>query len=63
MKDFLIGLGIGFTVGAITVKNNKDIAQIAEKGKQAVETTVSKGKELVEDNIIKPVKNATKSQK
>ena len=63
MKDFLIGLGLGFTIGAIMVKSNKDVAKMAEKGKQAVENTVSKGKELVEDNIIKPVKNATKQQK
>ena len=63
MKDFLIGLGLGFAVGAIMVKNNKEVAKIAEKSKQIVENSVSKGKELVEDNIINPVKKTVKQQK
>ena len=63
MKDFLIGLGLGFAVGAIMVKNNKEVAKMAEKSKQMVEDTVSKGKDLVENNIIKPAKKVTKPQK
>lgn len=62
MKDFLIGLGIGFAVGGIMVKNNKDVAKMAEKSKQVVEDTISKGKELIEEKIIKPTKSA-KAQK
>ena len=62
MKDFLIGLGLGFAVGAIMVKNNKDVAKMAEKTKLMVEDTVSKGKEVIEDKIIKPAKT-TKSKK
>ena len=33
MKDFLIGMGIGFMVGAIMVKSNKDLSKAVEKGK------------------------------
>ncbi len=62
MKDFLIGLGIGFAVGAIMVKSNKNVAKVAEKTKHMVEDGVSKGKEIVEDKIIKPAKS-TKPQK
>ena len=63
MKDFLIGLGLGFAVGAIMVKSNKDVAKVAEKSKQMVEDSISKGKELIENNIVKPTKKATKLQK
>ncbi len=62
MKDFLIGLGLGFAVGAVMVKSNKDVAKMAEKTKLMVEDTVSKGKEMIEDKITKPAKSA-KSQK
>lgn len=62
MKDFLIGLGIGFAVGAIMTKSNKDVAKMAEKSKQVLEDTISKSKEAIEDKIIKPAKTA-KSKK
>lgn len=42
MKELLIGMGIGFVVGAITCKTNKPIADTVEKG-------VEKGKEIIED--------------
>ena len=61
MKEFLIGLGIGFAIGAIMAKSNKDVAKMAEKSKQMVEDTVSKGKEMIEEKIVKPAKT-TKPQ-
>lgn len=59
MKDFLIGMGIGFMIGAVMVKSNKDLSKAVEKGKQAVEQKVEQGKEFIEDNITKPKKQAS----
>ena len=59
MKDFLIGMGIGFAVGAIMVKSNKDLSKAIDKSKQMVEDKVEKGKEFVEENIIKPSKKTS----
>ena len=42
MKEFIIGMGIGFVVGAIMVKANKPLSDTVEKG-------VDKGREIVED--------------
>ena len=42
MKELLIGMGLGFVVGAITCKLNKPFSDTVEKG-------VEKGKEIVED--------------
>lgn len=42
MKELLIGMGIGFVLGAITCKVNKPLADVVDKG-------VDKGKEIVED--------------
>ncbi len=42
MKELLIGMGIGFMVGAIVMKTNKPFADAVEKG-------VDKGKEIVSD--------------
>ena len=55
MKELLIGMGIGFVVGAVMCKCNKPVADIAEKG-------VEKGKEIVED-IKEEVKTQAKKQK
>ena len=33
MKDFLIGVGIGFAVGAIMCKTCKPVAEAVQKGK------------------------------
>ncbi len=63
MKDFLIGAGIGFVMGAILAKSNKDLSNAVEKGKKMVEEKVEKGKEFVEENIIKPAKKASNSKK
>ena len=56
MKDFLIGVGVGFALGAIMVKSNKDFSKAVDKTKKMVEEKVEMGKEFVEDNIVKPKK-------
>ena len=63
MKDFLIGMGIGFMVGAIMVKSNKDLSKAVEKGKQMVEDKVEQGKEFIEENISKPKSKSTTTKK
>ena len=50
MKELLIGMGLGFMVGAIAVKTNKCLADKVEMG-------VEKGKEIIED-----IKDEVKSQ-
>ncbi|MBR2969497.1 MAG: hypothetical protein IKC49_00380 [Clostridia bacterium] len=50
MKELLIGMGIGFMIGAITCKTNKPFAEAVDKG-------VEKGKEIVDD-----IKDEIKSQ-
>lgn len=63
MKDFLIGAGIGFVVGALMVKSNRDLSKAVEKSKEMVEEKVEQGKTFVENNIIKPNKKSTTSKK
>lgn len=55
MKEFLIGMGLGFVVGAITCKTNKPVADTVEKG-------VEKGKEIIED-IKDEIETQTKKTK
>ncbi len=55
MKELLIGMGLGFVVGAIAVKSNKCLAEKVEMG-------VEKGKEIIED-ISDEIKSASKKQK
>ena len=55
MKELLIGMGLGFMVGAIAVKTNKCLAEKVEMG-------VEKGKEIIED-IKDEVKSQTKQKK
>ena len=62
MKDFLIGMGIGFMVGAVMVKSNKDLSKAVEKGKKAVEEKVEMGKDFIEDNINKTKNKVTSAQ-
>ena len=50
MKDLLIGMGLGFIVGAVAVKSNKMLSNKIDKG-------VEKGKEVIED-----IGNEIKSQ-
>ena len=59
MKDFLIGMGIGFVVGAVMVKSNKDLSKAVEKGKQMVEEKIEMGKEVIEENVAKPKKQSS----
>jgi len=60
MKDFLIGMGIGFMVGAIMVKSNKDLSKAVDKGKQMVEEKVEVVKDAIEDKVNKTKKSTTK---
>ena len=57
MKDLLVGMGIGFIVGAITCKCNKPVADTVQKG-------VEKGKEIITDvaDEIKTQTGKTKQQ-
>ena len=50
MKELILGMGLGFVVGAIMAKSNKCFAEKVEQG-------VEKGKEIVTD-----IKNEVKSQ-
>ena len=65
MKDFLIGMGIGFVVGAVLAKSNKDVSSAVEKGKKMVEEKVEEGKQFVEEKIIQPknLKNKSNTSK
>ena len=62
MKDFLIGMGIGFALGAVMVKSNKDFSKAVDKTKKMVEEKVEMGKDFVEENIVKPKKQPAKKQ-
>ena len=55
MKELLIGMGLGFMVGAIAVKTNKCFADKVEMG-------VEKGKEIFTD-IKEEVKTQTQKAK
>ena len=54
MKELLLGMGLGFIVGAITVKTNKGFANKVEQG-------MEKGKEIITD-IKDEIKSQTKSK-
>lgn len=57
MKELLLGMGIGFVVGAVACKCNKPVADTIEKG-------VEKGKEIITDvaDEIKAQTGKTKGQ-
>ncbi len=57
VKELLIGMGLGFVVGAIAVKTNKCLADKVEMG-------VEKGKEIIDDisDEIKSQTNKVKKQ-
>jgi len=63
MKDFLIGMGIGFAVGACIVRSNKDVAKAVDKSKQMAEDVIEKSKDFVDENIVKPAKKSTTAKK
>ena len=54
MKELLIGMGLGFIVGAVAVRNNKCLAEKVDMG-------VEKGKEIIDD-ISQEVKSQTKQK-
>lgn len=54
MKDLLLGMGIGFLVGAIAVRTSRPFAEKVQQG-------VEKGKEIMED-VKDEVKNFTKKK-
>ncbi len=58
MKELLIGMGLGFMVGAIAVKTNKCLADKVEMG-------VEKGREIIDDisNEIKTQSAKMKKEK
>lgn len=53
MKEFCIGMGIGFMIGAIMCKANKPFAQTVEKGVEKGKEVISDIKEEVKDTINK----------
>ena len=63
MKDFLIGMGLGFMIGAVMVKSNRDLSRAVEKGKKVVEEKVEQGKDFIEENIVKPKKSTANTKK
>ena len=63
MKEFLIGMGLGFVVGAVMVKSNKDLSKAVEKGKQMVEEKVEMSKDFIEENIVQPKKKSSTTKK
>lgn len=59
MKDFLIGLGIGFAVGAVMCKTCKPVSDMVQKGKNLVQEKIEEGKEAIIEKA-QEAKNATK---
>ena len=57
MKEILVGMGIGFVVGAMVVKSNKQLSQAVDKGKKVVEEAIDQGMQMVEEKM-----NSTKKQ-
>jgi len=57
MKELLIGMGIGFMVGAIVCKTNKCVSDAVGKG-------VEKGREIVSDikDEVRTQSNKAKAQ-
>ena len=57
MKELLIGMGLGFMVGAIAVKSNKMLADKVDMG-------IEKGKEIVSDiqDEVRTQTNKTKKE-
>ena len=63
MKDFLIGLGIGFAIGAVMCKTCKPVAEAVQKGKKIVEAKREEGKEVVEELKSQNSQKASKTKK
>ena len=56
MKELLIGMGLGFMVGAVMVKTNKCFAEKVEQG-------MEKGKEIITDIKDEVTTQVAKSKK
>lgn len=54
MKELLIGMGLGFLVGAVAVRNNKNLAEKVDAG-------IEKGKEIIGD-ISDEIKSQAKQK-
>ena len=63
MKDFLIGLGIGFAIGAVMCKTCKPVAEAVQKGKKIVEAKIEEGKEVVEELKSQNSQKTSKTKK
>lgn len=63
MKDFLIGLGIGFAIGAVMCKTCKPVAEAVQKGKKIVEAKIEEGKEVVEELKSQNSQKVSKTKK
>ena len=61
MKDFLIGVGIGFAVGAIMCKTCKPVADMVQKGKKLVQEKIEEGKEMPQEKAQEAKQTAKKA--
>lgn len=59
MKDFLIGAGIGFVVGAVMCKTCKPVAKAVQKGKEMVEEKIEESKDTIQEKLEKASKSKT----
>ena len=62
MKDFLIGVGIGFAVGAIMSKTCKPVSDIAQKAKNLVQEKIEEGTNLVQEKKEEAKQTAKKAK-
>ena len=60
MKDFLIGVGIGFAVGAIMCKTCKPVSDMAQKAKNLVQEKLEEGTSLVQEKAQEAKQTAKK---
>ena len=63
MKDFLIGMGIGFVVGAVMCKTCKPVSDAVQKGKKLVETKIEEGKDAIEERKTQSASKTNKPKK